>query len=223
MDIVKTYHVSPERVHVGYNGASTIFRPAMDREEASRIVRAYGISAPYILYVGRLNKRKNLTGLVRAFTMVKERHSIPHQLVIGGIKDFLPKEETEIIESSPYRDDIIFTGYLPEAHLPVFYSLAEVFVYPSFYEGFGLPCLEAMCCGCPVISSNVTSLPEVVGDAGILLDPFNVEGLAGAIHGVLSSEEKRSAMARKGLEQAKKFSWDKTAAVMLDIIGTIRG
>ena len=217
-DITESYNIPPELVEVGYNGANAIFVPITDLDHAARIVKSYGVSGKYILYVGRLNKRKNLTGLVKAFTMLKERKSIPHQLVIGGIKDFLPQAETEMINTSPYKDDIIFTGYLPEEHLPMFYGLADVFVYPSFYEGFGLPCLEAMSCGCPVISSNVTSLPEVVGDAGILVDPSNVNQIAQAMFEVVSTEGLRPEMSMKGLERAKLFSWDKTAKKILEVI-----
>ncbi|MBA4417139.1 MAG: hypothetical protein C0392_04415 [Syntrophus sp. (in: bacteria)] len=216
-DIINNYHISPDHVEVGYNGAGPIFKPIADPQRASDVVRGYGISKKYILYVGRLNKRKNLSSLVKAFTILKETKNIPHQLVIGGIKDFLPSDEMESINSSSYKNDIIFTGYLPEEHLPLLYGLADVFVYPSLYEGFGLPCLEAMSCGCPVVSSNLTSLPEVVGDAGILVNPLNVHEISQAIFEVISNDGLRSEMVLKGFEQAKQFSWEKTAKKMLEV------
>ncbi len=217
MDIIKNYHIDPDHVEVGYNGANPIFVPVEDREAALSVVRGYGVTGEFILYVGRLNKRKNLVSLVKAFTMLKETRNIPHQLVVCGIRDFLPQDEVDAINSSPYKGDIIFTGYLPEEHLPLFYGIAHAFVYPSLYEGFGLPCLEAMRCGCPVVSSNLTSLPEVVGDSGILVNPLDVNELAEAVWRVISNPELRSEMVRKGLERAKLFTWENTAKKMLEV------
>lgn len=216
-DIISNYRVRPDHVEVGYNGANPIFMPVANRKSALRIMASYGVSGEFILYVGRLNKRKNLASLVKAFTGLKEVKNIPHQLVVCGIRDFLPQPEIDAINSSPYKNDIVFTGYLPEEHLPLFYGCADVFVYPSLYEGFGLPCLEAMCCGCPVVSSNLTSLPEVVGDAGILVDPLDVREIENAILRVISDPSARAEMVRKGFEQAKKFSWDNTARKMLEV------
>jgi glycosyltransferase involved in cell wall biosynthesis len=124
----------------------------------------------------------------------------------------------EMISSSPFYQDIVFTGYLPDEHLPLAYGRADVFVYPSLFEGFGLPCLEAMACGCPVVTSNTTSLPEVVGDTGILIDPLNPQEIATAITTVLTDSGRRSAMASGGLERAKLFTWRHTAERMLEII-----
>ncbi|HEY3277433.1 MAG TPA: glycosyltransferase family 1 protein [Syntrophorhabdaceae bacterium] len=217
-DIVRNYHVPPDHVEVGYNGAGPLFKPLEDREAARAVVKSYGVTGEYILYVGRLNKRKNLRSLVAAYGALKTEKGIPHQLVVGGVRDFLPPDEMEEISRSPWKNELIFTGFLPEEHLPLFYGLADVFVYPSLYEGFGLPCLEAMSSGCPVISSDLTSLPEVVGDAGILLDPLDVKGLGDAIFRVVSNDALKSEMRAKGFQQAKKFGWDKTAMKMLEIM-----
>ena len=216
-DIVRTYHVPPEHVEVAYNGASPIFRPVLDREAAALTLKGYGVSGKYILYVGRLNKRKNLASLLTAFIELKETKQIPHLLVVAGIKDFLPGDELERIDSSPFKEDIRFTGYLPEEHLPLFYGLADLFVYPSLYEGFGLPCLEAMRCGCPVVSSNLTSLPEVVGDAGTLVNPLDIGEMKEAIYAVISDEGRRSEMIAKGFTQADQFNWEGAARKMLDV------
>ena len=216
-DIIREYSVPPGHVEVAYNGASPGFRPTEDREAAARVLEGYGVSGRYILYVGRLNKRKNLASLIRAFIELKEAKRIPHQLVVAGVRDFLPGDELERINHSLFKDDIRFTGYLPEEHLPLFYGLADLFVYPSLYEGFGLPCLEAMCCGCPVVSSNLTSLPEVVGEAGLMVNPLDIEELKAAIGAVISDERLRSTMIARGFEQAKRFSWEMTARKVLNV------
>lgn len=220
-DIINQYKVGPEHVVVGYNGVNPIFRPVQDEKYLLSVKERYNISDKFILFVGRLNKRKNLTGLIRAFNILKEKMAISHDLVIVGSKDYLPTEDETIINSSPYQNNIIFIGYVPAKDLPILYNLADVFVYPSFYEGFGLPCAEAMACGCPVVCSNSTSIPEVVGDAGILIDPQNIEEIVAAIFNVISNSSLRSEMIGKGLEQAKKFNWENTAKKTLEVIMNI--
>jgi glycosyltransferase involved in cell wall biosynthesis len=222
-DIIETYRVPPSRVCVGYNGADPIFTPVADRVKAVEILRRYGIADDrgYILFVGRINKRKNLTGLVNAFNLLKETKGIRQRLVIVGNKDYLPPGDEAVITSSPSIIDILFTGYVPHEHLPVLYGLADVFVYPSVYEGFGLPCLEAMACACPVVSSDCTSIPEVVGDAGILIDPAKVDQLAGAIYRVLSDRGLRAEFVRSGPEKAKEFSWESAAVKVLSVLAEL--
>ena len=216
-DIIETYRVSPSRVCVSYNGVDPIFTPVADRVKAGEILRRYGIDDDrgYILFVGRINRRKNLTGLVKSFNLLKETKGIRQRLVIAGSKDYLPRGDEAIITSSPFSADILFTGHVPHEHLPVLYSLADVFAYPSVYEGFGLPCLEAMACACPVVSSDCTSIPEVVGDAGILVDPSRVDQLGDAIYRVLSDRGLRAEFVKRGLEKAKEFSWESAAVKML--------
>ncbi len=216
-DIVKSYRVAPEKVEVAYNGASALFKPISDIGEAREIIKGYGINEKYILYVGRINKRKNITGLVEAFRRLKTENNFPHKLVIGGVKDFLPLDDEKLIDSLPGKADIIFTGFIKDDNMPALFGLADVFVYPSMFEGFGLPCLEAMACGCPVISSNTSSIPEVVGDAGILVNPMDTEELVSAMIKVLSQDRLRSEMISKGLEQAKKFTWERAAAKVLEV------
>jgi glycosyltransferase involved in cell wall biosynthesis len=219
-DIVATYHVPYERVCVSYNGVDPGFSPAEDRVLARRILEGYGISgdAGYILFVGRINKRKNLTTLVKCFNILKGAKGLRQRLVIAGSKDFLPPEDEAIIASSPYMEEILFTGYVPSAHLPALYSLADVFVYPSLFEGFGLPCLEAMACACPVVSSDCTSIPEVIGDAGILADPSSIDQISDAIYRILSDNALRAEFVRQGLERAKEFSWESAAAKIVNIL-----
>ncbi|MFA5181210.1 MAG: glycosyltransferase family 1 protein [Syntrophales bacterium] len=220
-DMVKLYGAAPEKIVVGYNGVNPAFKPLSEgeeQEEAAKILSSYGIEKAFILYIGRLNRRKNLHILIDAFNRIKKEGKFEHQLVIVGRRDFLPASDMEMINSSPFYQDIVFTGYLPDEHLPLAYGRADVFVYPSLFEGFGLPCLEAMACGCPVVTSNTTSLPEVVGDTGILIDPLNPQEIAAAIIDVLTDSMRRSIMARNGLERAKLFTWKHTAEKMLEII-----
>jgi len=223
-DMVALYGAAPEKIVVGYNGVNPAFKPLSDggeQEEAAKILSGYGINKAFILYIGRLNRRKNLHILIDSFNRIKKEGKFEHQLVIVGRRDYLPASDMEMINSSPFYQDIVFTGYLPDQHLPFAYGRADVFVYPSLFEGFGLPCLEAMACGCPVVTSNTTSLPEVVGDTGILIDPLNAEEIATAILAVLTDPARRSAMASMGLERAKMFTWKHTAEKMLEIIDDI--
>jgi len=221
---VALYGAAPEKIVVGYNGVNPAFQPPADgaaRAEADRVLGGYGINKAFILYIGRLNRRKNLHILIDAFNRIKKDGRYEQQLVIVGRRDYLPAADMEMISSSPFYRDIVFTGYLPDEHLPLAYGRADVFVYPSLFEGFGLPCLEAMACGCPVVTSNTTSLPEVVGDAGILIDPLNAGEIAAAMVAVLSDPARRAAMAAKGLERAKLFTWRHTATKMLEIIADL--
>jgi glycosyltransferase involved in cell wall biosynthesis len=210
-EIIRNYGILPDRVAVTYNGVRSIFSAAGNLDTAKGTVSRYGVAGDYILFVGRLNKRKNLRCLIDAFGRLKSIWKVPHKLVVAGIRDFMPPEELRFLNSSPFKADVVFTGFLPEEDLPSFYTLADVFVFPSLYEGFGLPCLEAMACGCPVISSRCTSIPEVVGEAGILIDPLDVKEIASAMGLVISNRNIRESMVAKGLEQAKRFNWEQTA------------
>ncbi len=211
-EIADAYHLPPGRIYVSYNGVDPVFRPVEDRAAARRTIERYAISGGerYILFVGRINRRKNLTGLVKSFDALKAK-GYGHSLVITGPRDFLPAEDEAAITGSPYAKEIKFTGLVPHAHLPALYGLADVFAYPSLYEGFGLPCLEAMACGCPVVSSDCTSLPEVVGDAGLLVRPGSVDALTGAMERILSDDVFRRKCINKGLDRAGRFTWESAA------------
>jgi glycosyltransferase involved in cell wall biosynthesis len=216
-DIVKNYNIPISKVQVTYCGVNPIFKPLENPQKYNNMLRQFGIFSKFLLYVGRIDVRKNISALIKAFLLLKQTKKIPHQLVIVGQKDFLPKHIREDIELSKYRKDIIFTGYVPENYLLVFYNLADVFVYPSLFEGFGLPCLEAMACGCPVVTSNVSSLPEVVGEAGLCVNTSNIKELSEAIFNLISNPKLREELRNKGLKRAKLFNWDKTAQETLEI------
>ncbi len=189
-------------VPLAYNDA--VFKPIEGRK--GEFLRKYQLAGNYLLFVGTLFPYKNLKTLVAAFLQIK--HQIPHSLVIVGRREFSGEP--------PARDErIIYMDYVPAEDLPFFYSHADLFVYPSLKEGFGIPPLEAMACGTPVISSRGGSLPEVVGDAGILFEPEDSEALGRAILGVLGDEGLRSELVNKGFSRVKKFSWRRTAEGIL--------
>jgi len=170
----------------------------------------------YLLYVGSLNPRKNLQGVIEAFLQIAE--GIPHKLVIVGVNTGAFKK-TRTKDS----DRIKFLGFVNQEYLVQLYRNAAVFVFPSLYEGFGLPLLEAMACGCPVITSNISSLPEVAGDSAIMIDPYDVNAMANAMYNVLTNESLRQEMIKKGLQRIKLFSWEKAAKETLKVFEEVCG
>lgn len=220
-DIIRALHIPSKKIEITHDGANENFKPIEDNEAIVNTLRSYGIKGNYILSVGRLDPRKNLIRLIKAFSKLKKEMKISHKLIIVGSKEYLFSDSEIERVSSKFKRDIIMTGYVPTALLPVFYSSADVLVYPTLFEGFGLPCLEAMKCGCPVVSSNTSSIPEVVGDAGILINPTDIFDISAAIYKVINDPKLRSEMRRKGLQRAKSFSWDETARRTLEIYNKI--
>jgi glycosyltransferase involved in cell wall biosynthesis len=206
-DLVRSYSLSPDKVDVVYNGVDPSFRPLPSKQVAA-FRRETELPERFILFVGTLEPRKNVVGLVEAYARLpKER---PPLMLVGG-KGWLYDEIFARVEALGLSHEIRFVGYVPAEALPLWYNAADLFVYPSLYEGFGLPALEAMACGTPVVTSMASSLPEVVGDAGRLVDPSDTEGLAAVMAQVLGSGEQREQMQIEGLAQASKFSWEQTA------------
>ena len=176
----------------------------------------YSITGSFILFVGNISPRKNILALLQAFNKLKKR-GIKHKLVIAGKKDQRYEQVLKTLNELNLGGEVIFTGYVPEEDLPKLYNAADLFVYPSLYEGFGLPILEAMACGTPVVASNVSSLPEVAGDAGLLVNPQDVDALTNAMYKVLTDDKLKESLIDKGLERAKFFSWEKTARETLEV------
>ncbi len=216
-DIQGAYGIPSERIAVVHDAPDPRFRPVRDDAALTALRQRFGIRARYVLYVGRLNPRKNLVGLLRAFERVRPRLSEPAQLVIAGQPDFQTEQLDANIAASACRAEVIRAGYVSDADLPALHSAAAVFVYPSLFEGFGLPPLEAMACGTSVICSSAGSLPEVVGDAALLVRPGNVEDLAEALLRVLSEPDLRGILERRGLERAASFSWTAAAESTRDV------
>ena len=218
-DIVETYQIRPDKISVIPLSAGDHFRPVRDEEELQRVRQTYGIEGEYMLSVGAIQPRKNLGRLVAAYSHLRDAKpegKLP-KLVLAGKCAWLYDETLRAIKELSLSESIILTGYVPEGDLPALYSGALCFIYPSYFEGFGLPPLEAMQCGVPVIVGNRTSLPEVVGDAGVLVDPFDVNALAAAIEKVISDSNLRAKLSVQGLARAKLFEWRETARQTLAV------
>ncbi len=215
-DIQKYLHIPSAKLKTIYCGIEAQFRPVLDESVRQVVLDRYNIPSPYLLYVGSLNARKNIAGLLEAFAIVLERY--PNiTLVIGGKRQWKASGIEATLKQLSLAEKVHFTGYIADQDLPALYSAAEAFVFPSFYEGFGLPPLEAMACGTPVITSNLSSLPEVVGQAALMVDPYDIKSLAAAIERILSDQPLRKDLQQRGLAQAAKFNWQITARQTLNI------
>jgi glycosyltransferase involved in cell wall biosynthesis len=216
-DIINFYNLPSEKIHVTYEGYDKqLFHPYQDTQAVTRI---YGLDQ-YIHYAGHILPHKNVVRLVWAFRRIAS--TIPHQLVLQGRCN--PKYAAQLetlIRELGLEDRVVFPGYVPLSHIPYLYSGASTFVTVSLSEGFGLPPLEAMACGTPVIASKTSSLPEVVGDAGILVDPNDTEQIAEALLRVIKDSELRADLSQKALKRAALFSWDKTAKQTLEVLQTV--
>jgi glycosyltransferase involved in cell wall biosynthesis len=218
-DIISTYKISPNRVTTIPISTAPHFRPVTDEKELQRVRHTYGIARNYILSVGSIQPRKNLGRLAQAYARLRDRlpeNELP-QLVIVGKRAWLYRETLREIEQLRTVNCVIITGYVPECDLPALYSGTICFVYPSYFEGFGLPPLEAMKCGAPVITGDRTSLPEVVGDAGLLVNPFDVEAITSAMQSVITDSKLRSKLKFRSLNRAEMFDWRKTARRTLEV------
>ncbi len=215
--ILKHYCIDPAKVRVIPNGASSVFRPVERQVAATTVERKFHIRGPFILAVGDLQPRKNHLGLLRAFENLVRAHSLSHRLVFVGKETWYSKELHRAVSSSSVADRVDFTGFVDDADLLHFYGACDLFVFPSFYEGFGLPILEAMACGRAVTCSNLTAMPEVADGAGILFDPRSVDEMARAMADVLRDSELRGRMERMGMQRAAQFSWEQAARETLGV------
>ncbi|MCM8764016.1 MAG: glycosyltransferase family 4 protein [Candidatus Omnitrophica bacterium] len=216
-EISKLYKYAPGKIYTIYNGISDYFKPATTTE-IQQTLEKYQIRNPYILTVSNLQPRKNLKGLIESFSnILRKDRKFPCCLVIVGKKLWLYDDIFAGIRNSEFKEKIFITGYLNDTEIISLYSGAEMFVYVSFYEGFGFPPIEAMACGCPVITSNTSSLPEITGDACIHVNPENSEEIASAIVQLYQNKSLKENLIGKGFMQAKKFSWSKCAKKTIDI------
>jgi len=215
-DLVKKFKISDDRIDIVPNAASDIFEP-IPRETFEHFIDEKDIPENFIFTAGTLEPRKNLPTLFKAFAeVVKEFPDL--QLLVAGKKGWMFKEIFETQAMLGLDGKVRFLDYVPERELVYLYNLASVFVYPSVYEGFGIPPLEAMQCGCPVVTSNISSLPEVVENAALKIDPKDHKSFANAILSILRNETLRKELIKKGFKQSKKFSWKLSARKFLDII-----
>ena len=216
-DLVEAYGVAESRVHVIPLAADPMLDPVRDPTAVAAVRRKFGIAHRYVLSVGRLNARKNLIGLLRAFERVAPGLAEPAQLVIAGPRDFRADALDRAIASSTCAKDVLRVGAVSPEDLPVLLSGATAFAYPSLFEGFGLPPLEAMACGVPEICSNTTSLPEVVGDAALTFDPSWTDDIAAALRRVLGDSVLRDGLIARGRARGAQFSWRTTAELTLTV------
>jgi glycosyltransferase involved in cell wall biosynthesis len=212
-DVIVLLGAAPERVSVVHLAAGAAFRPPVDPEaDRRRLAARYGLRFPNVLFVGTTNPRKNLARLLPAFAAARRRAGLPHVLVLVGDPGFAHASVLSQIEALGLRDAVVMPGYTDDADMPAIYGAADMLAFPSLYEGFGLPALEAMSVGCPVLTSSVSSLPEVAGDAAVLVDPTSVDAIDAAIERVLTDAALRASLVERGLRQAAKFSWARAAA-----------
>jgi glycosyltransferase involved in cell wall biosynthesis len=214
-DIIRYMRVTSEKIQVVPGGVADSFQPA-PASEIDGVRGKYQLPEGYILFVGSVEKRKNLTGLMRACTLLRRMGSLEPVVIAGSAARKYPELQATLRELG-LEQDVRLVGYVSEPDLATLYSGARVFVFPSLYEGFGLPPLEAMACGTPVVCSNRSSLPEVVGDAALMVDPDDVEGLAEAMRRVLSDADLREEMRSKGLARARQFPWEHTARATIEV------
>jgi len=211
-DIVRFFEINPDKIEVIYLAAESIFKKLDDNEKDTNSLIKHGIDRKYILSVGTIEPRKNFITLIKAFNLIKENEAAADlKLVIAGRTGWKSEDTYAERGKSPYLKDILFTGRVPDSDLIQIYNQAEIFVYPSIFEGFGLPPLEAMSCGLPVIVSDTSSLKEVIGDSGILVKVGDEHELARNILDVLKNKELKERLIKKSLLNAKKFSWANTA------------
>jgi len=218
-DIIETYAVDPERVIVTPAAAPALFKPIVDETELEKVRERYGIGTNYLLSLGSIQPRKNLMRLIEAFQWLRKSRpdDKPPQLVIAGKRGWLDEEVFRAAQQDGLNESVKFIGYVPEEDLPALYSGAMCFVYPSYFEGFGLPVLEAMQCGVPVITSKDPALMEVTGDAAIHVDAADTGAWTEAMRSILSVDDASSRRAA-GLKRAAEFSWHNTAVRTREVL-----
>lgn len=221
-DIMRFFPSFPEeKIYVTPLATNLQFKP-LPKDECKLFVKNnFKVEDPYILYLGGFSSRKNVRNLILAFNKIKNDLKVKHKLILGGSLRDEGLALKELVSSLGLEDTIIFTGYLDDSILPIFYSGAEAFVYPSLYEGFGLPPLESMSCGTPVITSNLTSIPEVTGDSALLINPFNIDELCSSLINLLNSQSLKDELSAKGYEKSSQFSWKLTSELTLNAYNNI--
>jgi glycosyltransferase involved in cell wall biosynthesis len=213
--LMQTYGLAGEKITVTHYAAGAQFRRIEDPALLEGVRAKYNTGEPFILAVGNLQPRKNWTRLIRSFLQAKRAARLPHKLVIVGQRLWRDAAILEAAHDDP--DAVILTGYVPAEDLPLLYNAAQMFAYPSLYEGFGLPVVEAMACGTPVITSNVSCMPEIAGDAALLVNPYHEAEIAAALVRLASDAEYRAELGALGLARARAFAWERTAQQTLEV------
>lgn len=218
-EIIRYLNVAQDKITVMPTGVDfTKYHPNYTQEEVKAVKEKYDITNDYLLYLGTLEPRKNITRLIQAYALLKEKKPEVPKLVLAGRKGWLYDSIFDTVLRLQLEEHIIFTGYIEAEDAPILMKGALAFLFPSIYEGFGMPPLEAMACGTPVLVSNTASLPEVVGDTGILVDPMSVESICNGIESLLENKDLRNHLSRRGIERASQFSWDRSVEIINNVI-----
>ncbi len=225
-DLKEIYQIPEAKIKTIYSGIAENFR-VIDRNNPKliKVKNKYNLPYKFILYLGTIEPRKNIVGIIRVYNQLREINHPElnaYKLVIAGASGWKQEKIFREMEKSPFKSDIIFCGIIDDEDKPAVYNLASLFVYPSFFEGFGFPPLEAMNCGAPVVTSNNSSFPEITGSAGIMIDPDRPDEIFQAVKNILLNKNLRENLTKKGLEQAKKFNWQKTAQEFLNVLESLR-
>lgn len=220
-DIVKHLGIPGNKIHVTYFGTHERFKPISDELKIDEVLSKYKINSPYICYVGTIEPRKNLINLLKAFKSLKDKKKIPHKLVLVGKDGWFFEEIYKTISQLDLNDEVIRTGFTPDEDIPYLLNGCDTFVYPSFYEGFGLPVLEALACGIPTITSNNSSLPEVGGNSVKYIDARDPIDMENKLFEFLHSKEEREKYSQLALKQASKFSWESCAKETLKVYSSL--
>lgn len=216
-DLIEFYGTPFEKITVLYSGVEPRFAPVNDTEARKAVRQRYNLpEVPYILSIGTVQPRKNYARLIEAVAALGPEHKDVH-LVIAGGRGWLENPIYQAVRDFQLTDRVHFTGFARDEDLPTLYSDAVCLAYPSLYEGFGFPVLEAMACGTPVVTSNVSSMPEVAGDAALLIDPYDIDALVESLRRLLTDEVLRSTLITRGFVQAAQFTWDRAACQLRDI------
>lgn len=216
-DIVDKYGINPEKIVVTHLATSEKFKIIKDYNLLQQVKTKFNLNGEYILTVGNLQPRKNLSRLFTAYINMRDKKLINEKLVVVGKKAWLYSDIFNFVNESKYKEDIIFTDYVEEEELALLYNGAKLFVYPSVFEGFGLPSLEAMSCGTPVVTSNITSIPEVTGNAAVLFNPWNVDDIEEKIVTTIKDQNMLNKLSDLGLKRSQEFSWKKTAETTFEV------
>ena len=220
-DIIRLLKIDPARVHVIYNAPAARYRPVTDAAELDRVRRHYGLPDRFVLFVGTFEPRKNIPRLLRAFAQVRRTYPAA-RLVMAGQLGWKHRAIWQELEAQSLADAVQWLGYVPACDLPALYSLATVFAFPSLYEGFGLPVIEALACGTPTLTSQDTALAEVADDAALLIDPLDVESIAQGLLDLLQAAALRETLRGRGCLRAAEFSWARAAAETVQVYEGVR-